>query len=403
MSATPNPPLLKRVPPGVWLLLAWYAGQIGADFARGWQAAVLWWTSQQADPRLTLGNVLLTAGAAALLRRRPMPAFLLSFAAAVFSSNAMNTQVIELAYAAGSVVALHYVAADCRRLTSIAAVGVVFVVGAGYNRGHSLAGLSGPSFRVDSTRVWVLVLLFAVAWLSGNSVRQGRAHTEALRAQAASQAVTAERLRIARELHDMVAHSIGIIAIQAGVGSRVIETQPAEARNALRAIETTSRDTLSGLRRMLGALRHAEPGQPAEAVPLDPAPGLDAVEELAARTTAAGVRVEVRWSGERRALPAEVELSAYRIVQEAVTNVVRHAGTGYCWVEIDQRPNELALDIVDDGHGAAPDNRSGGYGLVGMRERAALLNGSLWAGNRAKGGFRVTARLPLPLPTKGEM
>ncbi|MEV6103502.1 sensor histidine kinase [Streptomyces sp. NPDC051940] len=252
-----------------------------------------------------------------------------------------------------------------------------------------------------------LALMMLTAWTVGRSVRERREHAAALRATAAEQAVTAERLRIARELHDMVAHSIGVIAIQAGVGRRVIDTQPAEARSALTVIEDTSRDTLAGLRRMLGALRRSDP-----AAPLGPAPGLADLGALVERTRDAGVRVDVEWRGERRALPADIELSAYRIVQEAVTNVVRHSGTDACRVTLDCREDELTVEITDEGRGGAgPAGAVGrglsgavghgtpgavGYGLTGMRERAALLHGEFTAGPRPQGGFRVAARLPVP-------
>ncbi|MFJ9448497.1 sensor histidine kinase [Kitasatospora sp. NPDC101235] len=194
-----------------------------------------------------------------------------------------------------------------------------------------------------------------------------------------AEAVTSERLRIARELHDMVAHSIGIIAIQAGAGSRVIQTQPAEAREALRAIEATSRETLSGLRRTLVSLRQADRGATtSEQSPLAPTPGLADIERLAAATAGAGVRVDVRCTGEQRPVPADIDLSAYRIVQEALTNVVRHA-----------------VEVVDNGRGAIEDGPAHGFGLIGMRERAGLLGGHLSAGPRPEGGFRVAARLPL--------
>ncbi|CAM5675842.1 hypothetical protein GCM10010334_38570 [Streptomyces finlayi] len=248
---------------------------------------------------------------------------------------------------------------------------------------------SGNNVYVSTLVFFLLVLI--VAWGAGHSARERRQHAAALSAQAAAQAVTAERLRIARELHDMVAHSIGIIAIQAGVGSRVIDTQPHEARNALSAIETTSRDTLSGLRRMLGALRRAEPGGPE----LDPAPGLADLDRLVETTAAAGVRVDLRRTGEPRPLPADLDLSAYRIVQEAVTNVVRHAGAGACRVTVDQRAEELRIEVVDGGSGGSRPQGIG-YGLIGMRERTALLHGEFTAGPREDGGFRVAARLPIP-------
>jgi signal transduction histidine kinase len=150
---------------------------------------------------------------------------------------------------------------------------------------------------------------------------------------------------------------------------------------------------------MLGALRRAEPDAAEHPAPLDPTPGLADLERLVAATMDAGVRVDVRRLGERRALPAELDLSAFRIIQEAVTNVVRHAATRMCRVTIDYRDEELAIEIVDDGRGCDVAT-AGGYGIVGMRERAGLLHGQFTAGPRAEGGFRVQARLPLPDDTR---
>ncbi|WP_435884243.1 sensor histidine kinase [Streptomyces xiamenensis] len=187
----------------------------------------------------------------------------------------------------------------------------------------------------------------------------------------------------------MVAHSVGIIAFQAGMGGRVIDTRPTEARRALGAIEATSRETLSGLRRMLGTLRRP--------VVLEPAPGLADLDRLAATAGAAGVRVEVRRLGEPRPLPGDIELSAFRIVQEALTNVVRHARTDRCRVTVGFGEADLSVEITDKGRGPG-DGRAAGYGIVGMRERAALLGGELTAGARPGGGYRVTATLPVPAP-----
>ncbi|MFF3609106.1 sensor histidine kinase [Streptomyces sp. NPDC002463] len=253
---------------------------------------------------------------------------------------------------------------------------------------------SGQDVFVSTVVALALALL--TAGLLGRSVRERRDHAAELRAATAAEAVAAERLRIARELHDVVAHSIGVIAIQAGVGRRVIDTQPAEARNALAAIETTSRETLAGLRRTLGALRGAAAdGRPA---PRDPAPGLADLERLAVSTADAGVRVELRHLGNPDvSLPPEVDLAAYRIVQESLTNVVRHAAAPVCRVTVERRTDTLLVEIADEGRGTPPDaDTGGGYGLVGMRERAALLGGSLTAGPRPGGGFHVTALLPLP-------
>ena len=244
----------------------------------------------------------------------------------------------------------------------------------------------------------VVPLVMVIAWLIGNSIGQAQARAELVRAQAAAQTAMAERLRIAREVHDIVAHSIGIIAIQAGSGRSVFDASPAEARDALAAIEATSRETLSGLRRMMTGLRRAEPGSGPGQAPLDPAPGLADIDRLAAMTLEAGVQVEVEWLGSPEPLPADIDLSAFRIIQEAVTNVVRHAGTDRCLVWIDQQDGQLAIEVTDSGRGGSAAGT--GYGITGMRERAALLGGDFSAGPRPGGGFRVAARLPVPAPTR---
>jgi signal transduction histidine kinase len=188
----------------------------------------------------------------------------------------------------------------------------------------------------------------------------------------------------------MVAHSIGIIAIQSGAARRVMDTQPDKARDALAAIEATSQETLAGLRHMLGALRQV--GSDADVADRVPVTGLADVERLAATAADAGVQVEVRWSGRRRPLPPEIEVSAFRIIQEVVTNVVRHAGTPRCSVAVEFREEELAVEVTDDGRGGTAG--SAGYGLAGMRERVSLLHGDFTAGPRPEGGFRVAARIP---------
>ncbi|MFE3902030.1 sensor histidine kinase [Streptomyces sp. NPDC059153] len=292
-----------------------------------------------------------------------------------------------LSYLAVDLVLGYIVATRARRASTVAAatslVVQLLLVG-GFAHGDSL-----------TVNLVITLLAMAAACTAGLLSRERREHAVALRAQEVAEAVITERLRIARELHDMVAHSIGIIAIQAGVGSRVIRTQPAEAHEALRAIEATSRETLSGLRRTLVALRQADPdAEVSGRAPLTP--GLADLERLAATTADAGVRVDVRRGGEQRPLPADIDLSAYRIVQEALTNVVRHAGTGHCRVTIEYGDGELSVEIVDDGRGTTEDGPAHGFGIVGMRERVALLHGRLSAGPRPEGGFRVAARLPLP-------
>ncbi len=237
-------------------------------------------------------------------------------------------------------------------------------------------------------------MVTVIAWLLGQAIRQAQARAELRRAQAAAQTALAERLRIARELHDIVAHSIGTIAIQAGAGHRVFDARPAEARDALAAIEATSRETLAGLRRMMTGLRLAEPEPGPGRAPMSPAPGLADIERLAAMTLEAGVQVDVEWRGRREQLPADIDLSAFRIIQEAVTNVVRHAGTDQCRVLIDQQDGQLSIEVTDSGRGGSVAGT--GYGIVGMRERAALLSGDFSAGPRPGGGFGVAVRLPVP-------
>ncbi|KHD75401.1 hypothetical protein MB27_23130 [Actinoplanes utahensis] len=241
------------------------------------------------------------------------------------------------------------------------------------------------------TMLTVVSLAAVTAGVLGDSIGQRRRYATVQREQAEARAVQAERLRIARELHDMVAHSIAVIAVQAGVGRRVIDTQPAEARNALANIEDTSRDTAAALRRMLGTLRRTDAGSgPA---PRDPAPGLADLDDLVARSAQAGVRVRLRRHGDPVPLPPDIDLSAFRIVQEAVTNVIRHAGTDDCDVDIRQDAGTLTIEVADDGQGPAA---GAGNGLTGMRERVSLLGGEFDAGARPDGGFRVAARIPLP-------
>ncbi|MBT2384391.1 sensor histidine kinase, partial [Streptomyces sp. ISL-11] len=278
---------------------------------------------------------------AGLLRRSPVAALALTLLGAV---TVMLTTLDHgpdrfLTFLAVDVT-VGVIVATRSRWVALAAASVAFVA-------QFLAiGLLAPSPDNNLVGTGVIALMALItSWTAGLLSRERRQHVVALRTQEVAEVVTAERLRIARELHDMVAHSIGIIAIQAGVGSRVIETQPAEAREALRAIEATSRETLSGLRRTLVALRRADASPASGRAPLGPTPGLADLDRLAAATADAGVRVEVRWGGERRPLPADIELSAYRIVQEAVTNVVRHAGTGGCRVAVGYEEEELSVEV----------------------------------------------------------
>jgi signal transduction histidine kinase len=351
---------------------------------------------------LIFGCALLAA--ALLLRRWPLVALAVTLGGSV-ASMVLQPRPSYMLVVLACVVGLEicYIAATCTRRVSVtgaamAAAGLLIPV----LTVPSLGSLRGGGVGSSAIHlVTIAVPLFTIiAWLIGHSIRQAQAGAELVRVQAAAQAAMAERLRIARELHDLVAHSTGIIAIQAGSGRRVFDARPDGAREALAAIEATSRETLSGLRRMVTGLRRAdlEPG-PGQA-PLGPAPGLADIDRLAATALDAGVRVEVAvdWRGSREPLPADIDLSAFRIIQEAVTNVVRHARTDQCHVSIGQENGQLSIEVTDSGRGGATAGT--GYGITGMRERAALLGGDFSAGPRPGGGFRVAVRLPVPAPAR---
>ncbi|MFC8722704.1 sensor histidine kinase [Kitasatospora sp. NPDC057198] len=385
MNAPPAP-LLRRLPPWAWVAVGWCAVvgvravQREDEFAR-----LLRYHGNVEDAPLLITAVVTTL-AALLVPRAPAGAVAVAVAGSVaaLGTTVAAAPVVLFLFAD---VLVGVTAAARRRRTSLLAAALPVLAVAGYALRQTALGNPG-----QLSPALGLTAATAVGWLVGHTVRQQRRHDAELAGRATEQAVTAERLRIARELHDMVAHSMGVIAVQAAVAGRVIDTQPAEARTALGAIETTGRETLAGLRRMLGLLRAGDPE------PAPPAPAalvsLADLDALAARAADAGVRVELRRLGPSGPLPAEVELAAFRIVQESVTNVARHAGTGRCTVTLDRRPGELALEIRDSGRGPAPGGT--GWGIAGMRERAALLHGTLTAGPGPDGGFLVAATLPLP-------
>ena len=210
-------------------------------------------------------------------------------------------------------------------------------------------------------------------------------------ARQAEQAVAEERTRIARELHDLVAHSMSVIAVQAGMGHHVIDREPDKAKEALATIERTSRQSLTEMRRMLGILRtrtdsHSE---------LTPQPGLDRLESLVEEVRESGVPVELVVEGAPVEVDSGVDLSAFRIVQEALTNVMKHAGPASAWVRVRYGPDAVELVVEDDGRGLStmPDGHVG-LGLVGMRERAGVVGGEVHCGPRQGGGFKVAATLP---------
>ncbi|WP_405005368.1 sensor histidine kinase [Kitasatospora purpeofusca] len=248
----------------------------------------------------------------------------------------------------------------------------------------------GPGYLVEA------VVATGTAWVLGWSVRRGRAYSEGLRRQAEYRAETEadlarrtlveERLRIARELHDVVAHSMSVIAVQAGVGHHVSATRPAEAAKALAVIETTSRAALGEMRLLLGVLRE---GDPAELLP----GGLADLPELLAQIERTGVRVRLSVTGTVRRLPPGVDRAAYRILQEALTNVVRHARTDRAEAAIGYREGGITLTVTDAGAGARGEPPAPGHGLIGIAERAALYGGEAVSGPVRPHGFRVAVTL----------
>jgi signal transduction histidine kinase len=371
---------------------------IGIDIVAAVLLAGLMAAAAESSRRIHLGvpattGIALAVSACAgvgLRRWRPLTALALALAS--------EAAMVFLGFAADPMIAVTlvlYVVALAKParvavgalIAAVAALGVLALITPGITDG---AGRIDANFgRAAGTAVVLLA-----AWSAGRAVRAARAYADGLRDQAerraeakvdqARRAVAEERLRIARELHDVVAHSMSVIAVQAGVGRYVIEDRPQEAAKALTAIETTSRSTLREMRQLLGMLRDGTPGE------MLSAPGLGEIADLAER---AGLRVDVAVRGAPRELPAGVDLAAFRIVQEALTNVVKHARTDHGRVVITYSAQDVVIEVTDDGVGAS-GTAADGHGLIGMRERAALYGGEFTAGPLPGRGYRVTARLP---------
>ena len=290
---------------------------------------------------------------------------------------------------AGVVVALYTVAAHCDRKTALRAAlatGVLLVP----------ALLVSPRGGDGSALVIPAFLLLAIGWVLGDNLRTRRAYLrevedkaerlEREREENARRVAAEEQARIARELHDVIAHNVSVMVVQAAAAGDVFDSQPAKAREALASIEHTGREALTELRRLLGAVRADDHKRPQ--------PGLARLGSLVEQVRAAGLRVELDIQGEVTELPLGIDLSAYRIVQEALTNTIKHAHASKAVVVVRYSGEELAIEVLDDGVGPA-GNGEGGQGLIGMRERASLYDGRLAAGPRPDGGFGVSARFPL--------
>jgi signal transduction histidine kinase len=349
------------------------------------------------QPRGTLvvgyGLVLLHTLPLAARRRFPLPVLVTSVASGLaFAVLDLPPDILGIAI----LVAVYSMAAYGSRWVALAGLALAEV------------GLAAVQLTPGRTGVNTLVGnlgVVAAAWLLGRFAHNYRAYAarleertvelEQAREELARRAVADERLRLARELHDVVAHAMSVIAVQSGVGAHVASTRPKEAVKALAAIEATSRSALEELRRLLGVLRQDSEPQG----DLTPVPGLGDLDGLLVEVGKAGLGVRLRVEGTPSPLPAGVDLSAYRIVQEALTNVVKHAGPARAQVVVGYRRQDVTVEVTDDGRGtvtSVSDGRAGtGHGLIGMRERVAAFGGDLEVGPRPGGGFRVAARLPL--------
>ena len=308
---------------------------------------------------------------------------------------------------AASVVANFAVVLDAATTPAVALVVAVYSVGAHAERVREWIGLAGVAALIAANAaeqlslgdLLLIAMILGGAWLAGRAMRYRRERERTLerltvdlereREEKARAAVAEERVRIARELHDVVAHAISVIVLQARGGRRSLATDPAEARVALNTIEEMGTQALAEMRRLLGMLRRDD-----EEIALAPQPSLRYLDTLAAQIREAGLPVDLSVEGEPIELSPGVDLSAYRIVQEALTNALKHAGPATARVVVRYGNDDLELEIADTGPGAAASDGEG-HGLVGMRERVSLYGGRLEAGPRDGGGFAVRARLPL--------
>jgi signal transduction histidine kinase len=331
-----------------------------------------------------LGVLLAVVACLPLLVRRSHPLGVLAIATAA-------TVAISVGWGYESpfpaAVALFTVADECERRVSLGA-GAAAVVVLSLPWGHPTHGWRDVVGRLIG---------FSLAWVVGDSLGVRRRYVAALEERAerlerereaeAARAAAEEQARIARELHDVLAHNVSVMVVQAAAANDVFDSQPERAREALRSIETTGRDALAELRRLLGVVRRDRPEYA-------PQPSLDLLDELVEQVRSAGLDVAVTIEGEPRELPTGVDLSAYRVVQEALTNTLKHARARRAEITLRFWSGGLDVDVRDDGVGKT-NGDGGGNGLIGMRERVAVYGGSLTAGPHAGGGFSVSARFPL--------
>ena len=338
-------------------------------------------------PHSTAALTLVAVACLALAWRRRYPVTVLVVSTAAVAVYSLLGYVNGAALLA-PILALYAVATQVSARRAVAAAAVTLAVLMAATAANNPFGqISGGGF--DVIPFMVVAALFA-----GIAVANRRAYAASLIARAeqdARQRVDEERLRIARELHDVVAHTMATINVQAGVAAHVLPTQPEAAADALQAIKTASKEGLRELRAILNVLRQAD-----DADPVQPAPATAQLDALIEGARRAGLQVTLTVTGEPYPLPAAVDLAAYRIVQESLTNVIRHAGPASAAVSLAYHDDELRIDVADTGQGPhASATGSAGHGLAGMRERAAAVGGTVQAGPRPGGGFLVAARLPI--------
>ncbi|HEX7264207.1 MAG TPA: histidine kinase [Candidatus Dormibacteraeota bacterium] len=339
--------------------------------------------SQQFSPA-----VLLCTGPLVVRRRWPIPVLLIALVGFSIAGNASN-----LAALVGGLIAAVSVGLDEDHpvLGTLAvlgvAAGIAFEFGQGSNTQLPISPFLAP------------FLLIGAAYLAGRVVADRQVQARLARERASQlerehdvsikAATEAERRRLARELHDVIAHSVGVMVVQAGAARHVLDEKPDAARESLEAVEASGHEAMAELRRLLGVL--VENG---ETAPLSPEPGLDQIESMVARVKEAGLPVELRIDGESRPLPPGVEVAAYRILQEALTNALKYAGGAPTHALLRFSPDAIEVEVVDEGK--IPAAAGIGRGLTGMRERVALFGGTIEAGPRGGGpGYAVRARLPL--------
>ncbi len=335
-----------------------------------------------ARPLDALAVVLLLAGPALLLARGRWPV------ATLIGTAITTAAYYALGYPGGPAFVAFFVAVGAAILSGHRLAAWLVIAGA-YAAALGGAWLRGePPNPVVAGAIgaWLLVVLIAIELFRARKERV--AQDRQARAEQAKRRASEERLRIARELHDVLAHHVSLINVQAGTALHLLDEQPELARGALTAIKSSSKEVLVELRAMLGVLRRVD-----DELPRRPTPGLDRLDELVDGVRASGMPVEVQRVGEPSALPLGVDAAAFRIVQEALTNVGRHAGSARAVVRLDYLSDPLVVEVRDDGVGS-PNGVTAGNGIAGMQERARALGGTLTFGPGDGGGFRVRAELP---------